>query len=172
MADELGCINLSGQPFSLSFHPSKPILAVGVVNGVVEFHGTSEECLRASEGGGCADRGGSEGTSAVGHSVRPFMEDASCLSVVFHPVNQNHLYSASSAGEVAVHDIERQGAVQNKFLATALDKKTSAGVGVNCIAFSEFDKNVLWAGDDNGVVRLFDIRTASQGRQAACPARG
>jgi len=93
--------------------------------------------------------------------LTPFTKDISVRSVKFHPTQQNLLFCASGGGEIAVYDLEAK--TTNKFFATVVDQKTGLGVGLNCLSFSELEDCMMWTGDDNGTIRVFDVRSPSQG---------
>ncbi|GMH70519.1 hypothetical protein TrRE_jg11263 [Triparma retinervis] len=93
--------------------------------------------------------------------LTPFQSGSSVRAVQFHPTIHNLLFIASAGGEVATYDLDSKAT--SKFFATTTNPTSGAPVGLNCLTFSLFSPSMMWTGDDNGVVRVFDIRTPSQG---------
>ncbi|GMI46355.1 hypothetical protein TrCOL_g388 [Triparma columacea] len=163
MADCLHEIDLSGQPFTLSFHPTRPLLACGLITGDIEIHNlpSSSPPSLASPSTSSSSSFSSPIDGTLVLMLRPFQSGASVRAVQFHPTIPTLLFMASAGGEVAIYDLTLK--TTTKFFATSLDPTTGLPVGLNCLTFSLYSPHMMWTGDDSGTVRVFDVRTPTTG---------
>ena len=129
-AEALDAITCRSQPLGLSFHPTREVLACGLVDGSVELHNYSARTKH----------------------TQLTLHGAASRSTCF--VNDgSQLVSAGSDGKISFLDSER--------LDIIWEKKEAHASAINRSFFVAGRSNLLASGDDDGVIKLWDIRTES-----------
>ena len=123
------------QPFSLGFHPSRDLLAVGLFEGAVSV-------VRYS----------TEGNEVV-LDARQLHKSGGAVKQVRFDVAGTRLLSAGSDGALVMTDVETLGETGRK--------RDAHGAGISamvCYGRPNSEASMVATGDDEGVVKIWDLR--------------
>jgi WD40 repeat protein len=124
-------ISCDDQVYEVDFHPNQPLLAAALITGAVELWNYSKERKNTKH-----------------HSASLF--PAACRGVQFTE-SGSCIYAISADNSWKIYDIESQ--------QTLLTKKDAHTSSINkCLILRD---NLFITGDDKGIVKLWDNRTAS-----------
>lgn len=177
-ARQLESIECSLQPMDIAFHPTKQILSAGLVDGTVEFHDYSirmpsdsaqipdeeEDTILSSIPVHDSEIPKFKATTPISHRGGP-----SCRAVIFDPTG-DHLYTASNAGSLAAIDVNRASYHRTSDDSILWKIDNASPYGIHSIHHMQpHAGECIVTGDDEGVIRIFDVRTCGMNSSSNKP---
>jgi len=164
-------VECSAQPLDIAFHPSKEILAAGLVDGTVEFHDYS-----LNMNSNVARKENADEDDTILSSIEVHVSESpkiklktplrvnpisSCRATVFSFLG-DMLYTGSSGGSISAIDVTKASNHHTSDGSLLWKIDNASPFGINAIFYMKPSNpkvgDCLVTGDDEGVIRIWDLR--------------
>jgi hypothetical protein len=171
-ARQLESVDCSLQPLDFAFHPTKEILAAGLVDGTVEFHDYS--IFSPSNSAKISDEDDDTILSSIAvHStdipkLKSTRVGPTCRATVFN-TSGDVLYTASNGGSLAAIDVNRAShhRTSDNSVLWKIDHASPHGIHSLFHMTPAHIGECIVTGDDEGVIRIWDVRTCGNASSSA-----